>query len=58
MDLLASPLYRLLGILIGGLSVLCPERRPEIAERAPRALVIGSLPTLRTASIIGTMVRQ
>ncbi len=45
-----------LGILIGGLSVLCPERRAEIVELAPRALVIGFLTTLLTASIIGTTV--
>lgn len=45
-----------LGILIGGLSVLCPERRPEILELAPKALVIGFLATLLTASIIGTTV--
>lgn len=43
-----------LGILIGGLSVLCPERRAEIVELAPRTLVIGFLATLLTASIIGT----
>ena len=45
-----------LGILIGGLSVLCPERRAEIVELAPRTLVIGFLATLLTASIIGTTV--
>ena len=43
-----------LGILIGGLSVLCPERRGEIVELAPRTLIIGFLATLLTASIIGT----
>lgn len=45
-----------LGILIAGLSVLCPERRPEIVELAPKSLVIGFLATLLTASIIGTTV--
>jgi CNT family concentrative nucleoside transporter len=43
-----------LGILIGGLSVLAPERRAEIAELAPRSLFIGFLATLLTAAIIGT----
>ena len=43
-----------LGILIGGLTVLCPELRAEIVELAPRTLVIGFLATLLTASIIGT----
>jgi len=45
-----------LGILIGGLSVLCPERRAEIVQLAPKALVVGFLATLLTASIIGTTV--
>jgi len=45
-----------LGILIGGLSVLCPERRAEIVELAPKSLVVGFLTTLLTASIIGTTV--
>ena len=45
-----------LGILIAGLSVLCPERRAEIVELAPKALAIGFLATLLTASIIGTTV--
>lgn len=45
-----------LGILIGGLSVLCPERRSEIVELAPRSMAIGFLATLLTASIIGTTV--
>lgn len=47
-----------LGILIGGFSVLCPERRAEIVQLAPRTLVIGFLATLLTASIIGTTVWQ
>ncbi len=42
-----------LGILIGGLTVLCPERRAEIAALAPKALAIGFLTTLLTASVIG-----
>ncbi len=45
-----------LGILIGGLSVLIPERRAEIAQLAPRAMLIGFLTTLLTAAIIGTTV--
>ena len=45
-----------LGILIGGLSVLCPERRGEIVALAPKSMVIGFLATLLTASIIGTTV--
>jgi CNT family concentrative nucleoside transporter len=45
-----------LGILIGGMSVLAPERRGEIVELAPKSLVIGFLTTLLTASIIGTTI--
>lgn len=45
-----------LGILIGGLSAMAPERRSEIVELAPRAMLIGFLATLLTAAIVGTTV--
>ncbi|MEM1306800.1 MAG: nucleoside transporter C-terminal domain-containing protein [Pseudomonadota bacterium] len=41
-----------LGILIGGLSAMAPERRPEIVALAPKALVAGFLATLLSASIV------
>ena len=43
-----------LGILLGGLGAMAPERRPEIVELAPKSVLIGFLTTLLTASIVGT----
>ena len=42
-----------LGIVIGGLTVLAPERRQDVIELAPRALVAGTLATLMTGAVIG-----
>ncbi len=42
-----------LGILIGGMSAMMPERRSEIVALAPRAVIVGFLATLLSASIIG-----
>ncbi|MGQ0672577.1 MAG: NupC/NupG family nucleoside CNT transporter [Hyphomicrobium sp.] len=46
-----------LGILIGGLSAMVPERRSEIVALGPKALVVGYLATLMSAAIIGLVVR-
>lgn len=42
-----------LGILIGGLTAMVPERRNEVAALAPRAVVLGFLATLMSAAVIG-----
>ena len=44
-----------LGILVGGLSTMVPDRRAEIAALAPRALIAGILATLLTAAIVGAI---
>ena len=44
-----------LGILIGGLSTLAPERRHEIARLGLWSIVSGTLATCLTASVIGVM---
>ena len=44
-----------LGILIGGLSAMAPERRSEIVALAPRAVAVGFLTTLLTAAIVGVI---
>jgi concentrative nucleoside transporter, CNT family len=44
-----------LGILIGGLTTMVPERRIEIISLAPRAVVSGTLATLMTAAVIGVL---
>ncbi len=44
-----------LGILVGGLSAMVPERRSEISNLAGRALLAGVLATLLTAAIVGVI---
>lgn len=43
------------GILVGGLSAMVPERRAEIAGLAMRALLSGLMATLLTASIVALL---
>jgi CNT family concentrative nucleoside transporter len=47
-----------LGIMIGGLTAMVPERRDEIIELAPKSVLIGLLATLLSAAIVGTIVHQ
>lgn len=42
-----------LGILVGGLAAMAPERRSEIAELAPRSVLVGFLASLLSAAIVG-----
>jgi CNT family concentrative nucleoside transporter len=42
-----------LGILIGGLGSLCPERRSEISAMGIKALIAGVLASLMTGAIVG-----
>ena len=42
-----------LGIVIGGLTALAPNRRQDVIDLAPRALVAGTLATLMTGAVIG-----
>ena len=44
-----------LGILIGGLGSLCPERRSEITAMGPRALLAGLLASLMTGAVVGML---
>jgi CNT family concentrative nucleoside transporter len=44
-----------LGILIGGLGSLCPERRGEIVAMGAKALVAGILASLITGAIVGML---
>lgn len=45
-----------LGILIGGLGVLAPERRSEIVALGLRALYAGTLATLMTGTVAGLII--
>ncbi len=42
-----------LGILVGGLGTMAPDRRAEIVELAPKSVLIGFLATLLSAALIG-----
>jgi len=44
-----------LGILIGGLGSLCPERRDEITAMGVKALIAGVLASLMTGAIVGML---
>ncbi len=45
-----------LGILIGGLNAMAPERRSEILALGPRTLVSGTLATLCCGSLVGILL--
>jgi CNT family concentrative nucleoside transporter len=45
-----------LGIMIGGLSSICPERRAEILSLAPRSMISGTLATCMTGAIAGMLL--
>ena len=45
-----------LGIMIGGLTTLVPERRDEIVELAPKAVLVGLMATLLSAAVVGMMI--
>ena len=42
-----------LGILIGGMGAMAPERRAEITALGPRAIVAGTLATAFTGAVVG-----
>lgn len=46
-----------IGIQIGGLSALAPERRSDLASLAPRAMIAGLLACWMTASIASVFIR-
>ena len=45
-----------LGIMIGGMSTMCPERRPEIVSLGLKSIVAGTLATCLTAATVGLIV--
>ena len=45
-----------LGIMIGGLTTMAPERRAEILELGPRTLVAGTLATLSSGAVVGVLL--
>jgi CNT family concentrative nucleoside transporter len=45
-----------LGIMIGGMSTMCPERRAEIVALGMKSIVAGTLATCLTAATVGLIV--
>jgi len=45
-----------LGIMIGGMSTMCAERRPEIVALGMKSIVAGTLATCLTAATVGLIV--
>lgn len=44
-----------LGIMIGGIGGMCPERRAEIVALAPKSLISGTLATCMTGALVGIL---
>ncbi len=44
------------GIMIGGMTVMAPERRAEIVQLAPRSIISGTLATLASGAIAGMLI--
>jgi len=44
-----------LGIMIGGIAAMVPQRRAEVAELGAKTMVSGTLATLMTAAVVGLM---
>jgi concentrative nucleoside transporter, CNT family len=45
-----------LGIMIGGMSTMCPERRGEIISLGAKSIVAGTLATCLTSASVGLLV--
>ena len=45
-----------LGIMIGGLGTMCPERRGEIVALGLKSIVAGTLATCLTAASVGLIL--
>ena len=45
-----------IGILIGGLGVLAPEKRPVVVSLGIRSLIGGALVSLLSATLIGMII--
>jgi CNT family concentrative nucleoside transporter len=44
-----------LGIMVGGLAAMAPERRAEIASLGPLAVLVGLMATLLSGALVGTI---
>jgi CNT family concentrative nucleoside transporter len=46
-----------IGIQIGGISALAPNKRGELAKLGFRAMIAGTMANLMSASIVGILLR-
>lgn len=46
-----------IGIIVGSLSALCPEKKREIAAMGLKAMVAGTMATLSTGAVVGMIFR-
>jgi CNT family concentrative nucleoside transporter len=44
-----------LGIMIGGIAAMVPERRAEVASLGAKTLISGTLATMMTAAVVGLL---
>ena len=44
-----------LGIMIGGMATMVPERREEIVDLGMRSIVAGTLATLMVGALVGVL---
>jgi CNT family concentrative nucleoside transporter len=42
-----------LGILVGGMSAMAPERRDDIISLGPRSILSGTLATMMSGAVVG-----
>lgn len=45
-----------LGILVGGMTAMAPERRQDIVSLGPKSIISGTLATLMSAAVVGMLV--
>jgi concentrative nucleoside transporter, CNT family len=45
-----------LGIMIGGLGAMAPERRPEVVALGMKSILAGTLATLMTGAVVGLLI--
>ena len=51
----ALPISASLGIMIGGLATMAPERRDDIISLGPKSIVSGTLATCLLGAIVGVL---
>ena len=55
LDMLGIERFAIIGTSRGGIAAMVPERRPDIIELAPKAMLAGSLATCLSGAVIGIL---